>query len=33
VPDGGGVRLRIDKTYKDARSYYRQDDLIVFDVP
>ncbi len=31
VPVNGEVRLRIDKTYKDAKSYYRQGDLIVFD--
>ncbi len=31
VPASGGeVRLRIDKTYKDAKSYYRQGDAIVF---
>jgi hypothetical protein len=28
--DGGEVRLRIDKTYKDAKSYFRQGDTIVF---
>ncbi len=31
VPANGEVRLRIDKTYKDAKSYYREDGLIVFD--
>ena len=31
VPDGGEVRLLIDKTYKDAKSYYRDGDAIVFD--
>lgn len=31
VPDGGEVRLLIDKTYKDAKSYYRDGDGIVFD--
>jgi hypothetical protein len=31
VPKDGEVRLRIWKTYKDPKSYYRQDDLIVFD--
>jgi hypothetical protein len=31
VPAGGGVRLLIDKTYKDPKSYYRQGaDRIVF---
>lgn len=31
VPQGGEVRLRIDKTYRDTASYYRRDDYIVFD--
>ena len=31
VPEGGEARLRILKTYKDSKSYYRQGDLIVFD--
>jgi len=31
VPKGGEVRLRIDKTYKDANSYYSKDGRIVFD--
>jgi hypothetical protein len=30
VPEGGEIRLRIDKTYKDAKSYYREADTIVF---
>lgn len=31
VPPGGGVRLLIDKTYKDPKSYYRRGgDRIVF---
>lgn len=30
VPQGGEVRLRIVKTYKDAKSYFREGDLIVF---
>jgi hypothetical protein len=31
VPAGGGVRLLIEKTYQDAKSYYREgDDRIVF---
>jgi hypothetical protein len=29
-PNGGEVRLRIDKTYKDAKSYSREGDTIVF---
>jgi hypothetical protein len=33
VPVGGESRIRIDKTYKDARSYYREGDLIVFNRP
>jgi hypothetical protein len=31
VVDGGEARLRIVKTYKDAKSYYRDGDTIVFD--
>ena len=31
VPDGGEVRLRILKTYQDAKSYRRDGDAIVFD--
>jgi hypothetical protein len=31
VPPEGEVRLRIWKTYKDPKSYYRDGDLIVFD--
>jgi hypothetical protein len=31
VPQGGEVRLLIDKTYKDAKSYFRDGDAIVFD--
>ena len=30
VPERGETRLRIDKTYKDATSYYREGDVIVF---
>jgi hypothetical protein len=30
VPAGGEVRLRIDKTYRDAKSYYRDGERIVF---
>jgi hypothetical protein len=32
-PDGGQARVRIIKTYKDAKSYFRQGDAIVFDRP
>ena len=32
-PDGGQARLRIIKTYKDAKSYSRQGEAIVFDRP
>jgi len=31
VPENGETRLRIDKTYRDAKSYYREGDLIVFN--
>jgi hypothetical protein len=31
VPEGGGGRIRIDKTYEDAKSYYTDGDAIVFD--
>src|SRR5687768_2006654 len=31
VPHGGEARLLIDKTYKDAKSYYKDGDAIVFD--
>lgn len=31
VPEGGEARLLIDKTYKDAKSYFRDGDTIVFD--
>jgi hypothetical protein len=30
VPKGGETRLRIDKTYKDAKSYYQEGETIVF---
>lgn len=30
VPKGGEIRLRIDKTYKDPKSYYQEGDTIVF---
>jgi hypothetical protein len=32
-PDGGQARVRIIKTYKDAKSYFKQGDAIVFDRP
>ncbi len=31
VPAGGEGRVLIDKTYKDAKSYFRDGDAIVFD--
>jgi hypothetical protein len=31
VPENGERRLRIDKTYRDTASYYREGDTIVFD--
>jgi hypothetical protein len=31
VPEGGEVRLLIDKTYEDAKSYFLEDGLLVFD--
>jgi hypothetical protein len=31
VPEKGETRLRIEKTYRDAKSYYREGDLIVFN--
>jgi hypothetical protein len=31
VPDGGEGRIRILKTYKDPKSYYRDGDRVVFD--
>ena len=31
APEGGGGRIRIDKTYEDAKSYYTDGDAIVFD--
>jgi hypothetical protein len=33
VPAGGEARIRIIKTYKDAKSYRRDGDTIVFDRP
>jgi hypothetical protein len=30
VPEGGETRLRIDKTYRDVKSYYRDGNDIVF---
>ncbi len=31
VPEGGEIRIRIDKTYADPKSYYKEGDTIVFD--
>lgn len=31
VPEGGEYRLKIDKTYKDEKSYFSQGDKIIFD--
>jgi hypothetical protein len=33
IPAEGEARVLIDKTYKDAKSYYREGDAIVFDRP
>jgi hypothetical protein len=33
VPEGGEVRIRIIKTYKDPKSYFVEGDTIVFDRP
>jgi len=33
VPQGGEGRIRIIKTYKDPKSYFREGDAIVFDRP
>ena len=33
VPSGGEQRIRIIKTYKDPKSYYRNGEAIVFDRP
>ncbi len=30
VPEGGEARIRIDKTYKDLNSYFKEGDKIVF---
>ena len=30
VPKNGESRIRIDKTYRDAKSYYEEEGLIVF---
>lgn len=32
-PDGGQARIRIIKTYRDRKSYFRRGDSIVFDRP
>ena len=31
IPAGGEARVLIDKTYKDAKSYFRDGDMITFD--
>lgn len=31
VPEGGGARIRIDKTYEDAQSYRSEGETIVFE--
>lgn len=31
VPSGGQARIRIDKTYRDPKSYFRDGDVIVFE--
>jgi hypothetical protein len=33
VPQGGETRIRIDKTYADQKSYFREGESIVFDRP
>ncbi|HEY2048384.1 MAG TPA: hypothetical protein VGH03_03525 [Caulobacteraceae bacterium] len=33
TPDGGGGRIRIEKTYEDARSYYLDGQDLVFERP
>jgi hypothetical protein len=33
VPQRGEYRLRIDKTYKDEKSYYTEGDILVFKRP
>lgn len=33
VPQEGEVRIRIDKTYEDKKSYFKEGDLVVFDRP
>ena len=33
VPKGGETRIRIFKTYTDAKSYYVKDGVLVFDRP
>jgi hypothetical protein len=33
VPEGGEVRIRIDKTYRDPKSYFKDGEAIVFDRP
>ena len=31
VPEGGGARIRIDKTYEDAKTYFADGEAIIFD--
>ncbi len=31
VPESGGARIRIDKTYEDAKSYHEDDGALVFE--
>ena len=33
VPEGGEARIRILKTYKDAKSYYREGDVDCLQSP
>lgn len=33
VPKDGQARIRIDKTYKDPKSYYKEGDAVVFNRP
>ena len=33
VPEAGEVRLRIEKTYRDPKSYFREEGVIVFSRP
>jgi predicted RNA-binding protein with TRAM domain len=33
IAEGNEYRIRIDKTYKDSKSYFTKDDRIIFDRP